>query len=396
MPYRFSFRIYRRSFKQPLQTHHGRWSIREGILLRLVDGDRRVGFGEIAPLPWFGSETLAQALSFCQQLGDEIALETIFSIPTAEDRGCPLPACRFGFESALASMTDPLRFQSNPPSAFKMSYSGLLPAGKVALTAWNPLWQQGYRTFKWKIGVAPLPQELLLFDRLTQILSAKAAETGSAVSLRLDANGGLSLAVAEQWLQRCDRIQLPPIANRPREAGSKQSTLSSSGSFRVEFLEQPLPVDRFDAMLALSQHATPLALDESVSTVSQLEHCYQQGWRGVFVVKPAIAGSPARLRQFCQTHAIDLVFSSVFETAIGRQAVLNLAAEIWDAQSIDAEQGSTASSIPREPQYDSSTARPSASAVPQNLRALGFGIDHWFCEDDDLDSQDPEHLWQSL
>ena len=396
MPYRLSFRIYRRSFKQPLQTHHGRWSIREGILLRLMDANGQVGFGEIAPLPWFGSETLAQALTFCQQLPDEITPETIFSIPTEANAHCPLPACRFGFESALKFITDratgcnsKLKTQNisfGDASRFwnaegytklKISYSGLLPAGEAALTAWESLWLRGYRTFKWKIGVAPLLQELMLFDRLAQTIEAKAAETGSAVSLRLDANGGLTVAEAEQWLQRCDRIQQSSIFRRTSEAGIEQSAaLSSPGSFpgsfpgslQVEFLEQPLPVDRFGAMLALARHyATPLALDESVATVAQLERCYQEGWQGIFAIKPAIAGSPARLRQFCRNNPIDLVFSSVFETAIGRQAVLDLALETL-----------------------------SLSEKPQALRAVGFGIHHWFCEDDDLDSYDPEQLWQSL
>lgn len=47
-----------------------------------------------------------------------------------------------------------------------------------------------------------------------------------------------------------------------------------------------------------------------------------------FVIKPGIVGSPSRLRQFCQQHKIDVVFSSVFETEIGRQAALKLAAEL--------------------------------------------------------------------
>jgi hypothetical protein len=57
-----------------------------------------------------------------------------------------------------------------------------------------------------------------------------------------------------------------------------------------------------------TQYSTPIALDESVATLDQLEACYQRGWRGIFVIKVAIAGSPKRLRQLCQEHEIDMVF----------------------------------------------------------------------------------------
>ncbi len=94
MQYQFDFRAYQRPFKHPLSTSHGKWDVREGIILRLIDETGRVGWGEIAPISWFGSETLEQAWDFCQQLPSEISSETIFSIPAE------LPACQFGFESA--------------------------------------------------------------------------------------------------------------------------------------------------------------------------------------------------------------------------------------------------------------------------------------------------------
>ncbi len=97
----------------------------------------------------------------------------------------------------------------------------------------------------------------------------------------------------------------------------------------VEFLEQPLPPQEFTTMLELSKkYQTAIALDESVATLTKLETCYHQGWRGIYVVKPAIAGSPQKLRQLCQEYQLDIVFSSVLETEIGRQGILKLAKEL--------------------------------------------------------------------
>jgi O-succinylbenzoate synthase len=295
--------------------------VREGIILCLTQETQQIGWGEIAPLPWFGSETLEEAEEFCQKLGNTVTEETIFSIPTV------LPACQFGFESAWEALT--AKIQEPPKKSLSqggnlelssftpLKYSGLLPTGEPALKAWQDLWNQGYNTFKWKIGVTQIEEEFKLFHQLIAALPAEAR-------LRLDANGGLDFSQATAWLQVCD------------QAG-------------VEFLEQPLAVDQFDAMLQLShRYVTPIALDESVATLQQLESCYQRGWQGIFVIKAAIAGSPKRLRQLCQTCKIDAVFSSVFESAIGRQAALKLAVEL-----------------------------------SQNQRAVGFGINHWFSKEDE-------------
>ncbi|RCJ22181.1 o-succinylbenzoate synthase [Nostoc sp. ATCC 43529] len=332
MIYRFEFRPYRRRFVRSLTTNHGKWDIRDGIILRLTDESGTVGWGEIAPISWFGSETIEQALDFCRQLPAEITDETIFSIPDE------LPACQFGFESAREMCKEDAEserrgdaeneiheFPVSPcPRVSVSSYSALLPAGEAALTQWQSLWQQGYRTFKWKIGVDAIANELKIFESLIQTLPASS-------KLRLDANGGLSYEEANLWLWTCDNIQ----ANRELNP-------------QIEFIEQPLPVEEFQGMLELSIcYGTAIALDESVATLRQLIACYEQGWRGIFVIKPGIIGSPSRLRKFCQQHKIDVVFSSVFETAIARQAALQLAVEL-----------------------------------SQNNRAVGFGIDHFFEQED--------------
>src|SRR5919199_2853020 len=180
--YQFEFRPYRRSFKRTLSTSHGNWDVREGIILRLQDETGRVGWGEIAPIPWFGSESLEQALAFCQQLPPKITATDILSIPDQ------LPACQFGFESACVWGEE--EWGESSPSKIQnlksiIPYSNLLPTGEVALQSWQTPWHQGNRTFKWKIGVAAITQELKLFNQLIQGLPLSA-------KLRLYANGGLT------------------------------------------------------------------------------------------------------------------------------------------------------------------------------------------------------------
>jgi O-succinylbenzoate synthase len=318
MIYQFEFRTYQRQFRQPLVTSHGIWKFREGIILKLTDEIGKVGWGEIATLPWFGSESFVDALAFCEGLRESIADRDIDKIPDV------LPACQFGFESAVESLfrakmqrRKEVR-QGENQEVTGLKYSYLLPTGAAALAAWESIWKSGGKTFKWKVGVDLIDNEIEIFEQLVKGLP-------EGVRLRLDGNGGLSLQETQQWLEVVEGMGI------------------------VEFFEQPLPPQQFDLMLELSRdYTTPLALDESVSTVRQLEECYGKGWRGIFVIKVSIAGSPKRLRQFCQESKIDAVVSSVFETQIGREAALQLAEEISHPQ-----------------------------------RAVGFGVNHWFEEDED-------------
>jgi O-succinylbenzoate synthase len=287
MRYSFQFWQYCHPFRQPLHTRYGVWRERHGLIVQLKDENGRSGQGEIAPIPWFGSETLEEAIAFCHELPAEISDDLISTIPAH------LPACQFAFESALAN-------DSPPPS--RLFYSRLLPAGEAALTRWQSLYDRGCRTFKWKIGVYPIAQELVTFASLVQSLPPDS-------QLRLDANGGLNWQDAVRLLSACERYTQTGAA--------------------VEYLEQPLPPDAFKTLLRLSyDYPTPIALDESVTTLDQIQDCYEQSWGGIVVIKPAITGSPAGLRHFLQNHPLDAVFSTVFETEIGRQAGLRLAAEL--------------------------------------------------------------------
>ncbi|WP_226591539.1 o-succinylbenzoate synthase, partial [Microseira wollei] len=250
--------------------------------------------------------------------GGQDAHPTIQSIWLVGQASCGAPCgapCGAGVSPAPEKDAD---FPSKIPNLnSKIAYSGLLPAGEAALQQWEILWNQGYRTFKWKIGVSPIQEELKIFHQLVGALPKSA-------KLRLDANGGLNWQQANAWLQECDRIP------------------------QIEFLEQPLPDNQVSDMLDLStRYCCAIALDESVATIDQMQACYRLGWRGIFVIKPAIAGSPSRLRQFCQKYNIDAVYSSVFETAIGRQAALQLAA-----------------------------------LLSHPHRAIGFGVNHFFAEDE--------------
>src|SRR5512133_694048 len=119
MPVRFEYRAYRASFRQPLLTAHGAWPEREGIIVRLLDDAGHESLGEIAPLPDWGTETLAEALTFCAALPSTLDEHAVRTVPDS------LPCCQFAFETAWEALVRP----GIPVPVRTLPMATLLPAG---------------------------------------------------------------------------------------------------------------------------------------------------------------------------------------------------------------------------------------------------------------------------
>jgi O-succinylbenzoate synthase len=204
---------------------------------------------------------------------------------------------RFALSSALRRESGATMVQRRPVAA-------LLPAGKAACEAADQALEAGYVAFKWKVGVLDDADEWVVLDDLLARLPGHA-------KLRLDANGAWTTRRAGKWLARC--------AERP-----------------IEFVEQPCFADASqgaarqsqadDALLGLAtDYPTPIALDESVAGLPSLRAWLARGWRGIVVVKPALAGDPAGVLEVLAKYQADAVFSSALETGVGRQAALRMA-----------------------------------------------------------------------
>jgi O-succinylbenzoate synthase len=282
----FSFQPYQRTFVKPLRTALGEWSVREGFIVRVED-ESRVGYGEVAPIPQFGSETVVAAEAYLQRLRVDSSL--------AEDAVAlaSLPCCAFGVSAALASES----------SMRRRDYlvAALLPAGRAALSTLAVKLSAGYETFKWKIGVEAVPAEQAIFRELVALLPVGGR-------LRLDANGGFSMAALESWLRVLQQF--------PKQ---------------VEYLEQPLAVGQEAAMAQLAASScVPIALDESLHSEGGLRWFETDAWSGPLVVKPALMGAAGTLVERLRPVAAQVVLSSVFETSVGLENTLRIADQLPD------------------------------------------------------------------
>jgi len=272
---RVEVRPYCVPFAKPVQTAHGLWRERRGVIARWEERGRA-------------------------EAGEAVAVRYAESAPLPHLRSAKADAASLAFADCAVP---------EPKDTSPREVAALLPAGRAALPVLRARRSEGFRTFKWKVGVVRDPAEEL------DILEELGAELGEAHRLRLDANGGWTQRVAEQWLTRCAE---------PRLAA------------RIEFIEQPVwagpraseaeqqRVD--DVLLGLSaDYPTPIALDESVASDEELRQWLGRGRPGVFVIKPTLIADPGAVLAELARAKARLVFSSAMETAVGAKAALRWA-----------------------------------------------------------------------
>lgn len=303
MRYRFQFRRYRLPFRAAVRTGHGPWAEREGLIVR-VEGEgaegegRGVGFGEAAPIPWFGTETVEEDEEAARGVGEWVEGEQALVERAPARCGC----LRNAIANAVAETRGGSKAGSEGTKA--LGVAALLPAGRAALGLVEARAEEGFRVFKWKVGVGDVADELGLLDDLCARLPAGG-------KLRLDANGAWDRRKAERWLERC--------AERP-----------------IEFVEQPCFADAAegaverrradDVLLGLAgDFPTPIALDESLVGDGDVERWLALGWPGVFVVKPSLLADVGGALERLRKAQAAVVFSSALETAVGTRAALRWA-----------------------------------------------------------------------
>jgi len=278
------WRPYRFTLPSALVNAQGRWFERRGWLLRLEASDGRIGWGEAPDLP---GPWRSAAQTACQLEPALAALPAEQSPAQWEAQLRKLPdGLAFGLGLALGELEGMGQGGWLPAPASAV----LLPAGTAALEALAALPPRQIGTLKWKVGVEADASERAVLAQLLERLPENAR-------LRLDANGAWDRQRADRWVEA--------LAGEPR----------------LEWLEQPLPPEDHEGLLALARRV-PVALDESLraSPAPDLE-----GWPGWLVHRPAAAADPRPLWRRLQAGVPRLMLSTAFETGIGLRFLHHLA-----------------------------------------------------------------------
>jgi o-succinylbenzoate synthase len=273
--YALSWHEVERAFVRPVATAHGVWKTRKIIIVRLDGEDGRRGYGEIAPIPWFGSPDLPECAGLCRSLGKRVDRAAILSND--------LPGVmRFAFGSAVAML------EGKNPRDGHWPLARLLPRGPDALFVASRRIRQGSRCFKYKLVGMPDSAESGMLDMLFETLNAVGGK------LRIDMNEAFTLRRAEKCLR----------------------WLSKSGGKALDFVEQPMKRGKEEEMRTLAgRTGVEIALDESVAEAADLRTFCD--WSGPLVIKPALVGSPDEVMAILGRRSGRTVFSSAFEGPVG-------------------------------------------------------------------------------
>ena len=309
-------------FAQPLRTARGEFSERASIILELIDTEGLAGYGEAAPWPGFGSETVAEARGI---LNDAAALLEGAALQPGEwpdaiaTRFHRAPASRAALEGALWDLAArragiPLAHQLAAGLGGlagtvleRVQVSALLMAGApdALHDEARRVSAAGYRAAKLKLGAS-------LAEDVARVRAAREG-LGPDVALRGDANGAWSERMARE---ACDAL----------------------APFGLAYIEQPLPAGEIDGMARLRRDApVRIAADESVATAAGARRLLEAGAADVLVLKPSMLGGPAQalgIAASARRAGCEVVFSHTFESAVGARQVLHCAAAWGDAGAI--------------------------------------------------------------
>jgi o-succinylbenzoate synthase len=311
MRIRSSLHRYHLDLVRPLRLGQRQIDSRDGIIVRMQDDAGNESLGEIAPLPGFSkedlSDTLAQVSLVLPEYG-KLSLPNTYSDfidqPEILSRLDALyHSVSFGISTALFMLYStregkPLHTLIRTDSSGSVMINALLSGAREEMVARaRVLHHQGYRAVKLKVGVESVEHDVETVGQVQAVLDR-------SVALRLDANRRWTLEQANSFLNRVAGLD-------------------------IEYIEEPINNLR---MLPELQGSTPvpIALDESLSEY------FATGMQTRFVpaavvLKPSLVGGWGKclnLHKWAQSRRVKVVISSAFESAVGMEGLMHLAAVV--------------------------------------------------------------------
>lgn len=302
---------YDLSFRRSVVTARTEAGRRRGLLVRLVDDDGVVGWGEAAPWPGSTLDDLEGARVALEQWAAGLPISAPFdldrhapSIPL-ERVLQPSPTARAAVDTALLDLAAhraglPLARLLTDQPATALASNGLVDAAtpQAAVVAAAALATAGHATVKLKVGVASAAADVSL-------VGAVRAAVGPSVRLRLDANGAWSFDTASE-------------------------VLGGVASMGVEYVEDPTADPRQWPELR-QRTGVALAADTPMLDPELALRIVGEAWADVVVLKPGALGGPRvtlALARRANLAGLGVVVTTLMDAAVGRAAAVHVAASV--------------------------------------------------------------------
>ncbi|MCH4171544.1 MAG: mandelate racemase [Lactobacillus sp.] len=300
---------------RPLITNIRTSTDLHSLIFQLVLTDGTVGCGEAAENVKLTGENLATMAINAQNWAVElkglevaVALQKITHEPTYH-------AARYGIETALIdaiAQTQQLAMRSYlklPGTGTTLADDTTISIMDTAATkaATQRVIAAGYKHIKYKVSGAPSE-----IDRILSVQDLLPED----VTLRIDPNQAWSYEAAVTAINRLQQA-----------------------TFKLAFIEQPVPVDQLEALRKLRQNSSiPIVADEAVFSFADARKIILGGYADMINIKLIKCGGPLeaiKIADFAAEHHVNCLFGCTAEVNVALTMAACLSAGLKNVKYID-------------------------------------------------------------
>lgn len=298
----FKYSPFTLKLKEPLRNSSFTIESRTGFIIKIIDENNYIGYGEVSPLPGFSSETLDECEIALNKLYYGIISKSAnkeeFDLINELHSISNLPSLLFGIEQAVISLLIKRKeLSSLLTHEKKVAINGIvgIKSKEETFREIDNLLVKDIKTIKIKLGLNSVEDDCELIKQITNRID-------DSIKIRLDINGNWNYQQAEF-----------AVNSLPKE--------------KIEFIEQP--VKSIDELVMLSDFSPiPIAIDESINNIAEAKDIIERSNITTIVLKPSILGSIIQaitLIKSAENMGKKIIISSAFESVVGRSALVLLA-----------------------------------------------------------------------
>lgn len=303
-----TYHPYKLKLSTPFETSKGKITERKGFIISLKSSSGKIGVGDVAPLPEFGSETYEEAETSIASVKIAIRIDMSDfkdSLKVFLSDFNNRPALKHGLEQALINLicnerkiavVDLLNLKLKKEIRVNAAI-GFLKPEEAALSALQFV-KEGFKTIKIKTGRDNFEDDLVTVSTIRKAV-------GDEIKLRIDTNGKWSVEEADKNLKRLQE-------------------------FSLEYAEQPVnSIEEFKELK--SRTSVALAADESIRDSETAKKFLAAKAIGFVILKPMMLGGllpTLEIIELAEKNNVIPVITSSFESVIGRSNVVIAAASV--------------------------------------------------------------------
>ena len=304
---RLEFFVHQLKFRRLFKTSVANLTVKDTVIIKLFDENKRSTLGEASPMSLFGTETIQDVTAALAEMQSLLPIELTpedFMKENFSVAGITVPpTLRAAFEQAVLSYS--MRFEKRTLDDitgrrhnYAIPVNGLfsLDAPEDSIVALEKMIEKNFSSIKIKVGIIPLEEEIKFFE------AARVHMIPSTI-FRLDANGSWSL---EEAAKRCKAYE----------------------QFAIEYIEQP--ISNIKDFAELKKHTSlHIAADESLRSHESIIDAIDNKLADVLVLKPNFVGGLFPTLRYIDraiSKNIKTVVTTTLESAIGRKISVAAAA----------------------------------------------------------------------